>query len=157
MFLLAEVFQWATTLHIRAGDPPIRRGSGFGDVAARLFNQFGIICVGCLGFKNTPCLAMRRQQANQPGIRRIGGPGFFGRPGWIPVRDRDRLGEPETRGPNAALMEQAVRDGQVDLISGFSTDSCIAAYDLTLPDEPGSSSTCQAGSSIPERFCPGRP
>jgi len=137
---------WTTVMK---RDKPIRRVPMFVDVAGHLRNEFGILCVGRLGFENTYCLAMRRQQADRLGIRQIGDlpphlarmtlagdPEFFGRPEWIRVRDRYNLDGVKTQGMDATFMYQAVRDDQVDLISGFSTDGRLAAYDLTLLEDP---------------------
>lgn len=137
---------WTTVMK---REDPIRRVPMFVDVAAHLRNEFDILCIGRLGFENTYCLAMRRAQASRLGIRQIGDlppqlakmtlagdPEFFGRPEWIRVRDRYGLDALKTQGMDATFMYQAVRDGQVDLISGFSTDGRIAAYDLALLDDP---------------------
>lgn len=137
---------WTTVMN---RDRPVRRIPMFLEVADHLRDEHGILCVGRLGFENTYCLAMRRDKAARLGVRRIGDlaphlagrtlagdPEFFGRPEWIRVRDLYGLRDLATQGMDATFTYQAVRDGQVDVISGFSTDGRLAAYDLTLLEDP---------------------
>ena len=111
----------------------------------------GDTVAGALGFENAYALAMRRTQAEQLGVRTIGDLApfarrlaiggdyeFFGRPEWIAIRDTYGLAFASERTMDSSLMYQAVASEQVDVISAFSTDGRIAAFDLVvLEDELG--------------------
>ena len=107
--------------------------------------------MGALGFENSYAFAMRREQAQRLGVAGIGdlvphAAGFamggdyefFARPEWRQVSDVYGLEFRERRSMDAALMYQAVAHGEVDVISAYSTDGRIDAYDLlVLEDERG--------------------
>jgi osmoprotectant transport system permease protein len=111
----------------------------------------GVTVVATLGFENAYALAMRREHAGRLGIRRIGDLAmhaatltmgsdyeFFGRPEWKDLRAAYGLDFASLRSMDPALMYQAVAQGDVDVISAFSTDGRIAAFDLqVLEDERG--------------------
>jgi osmoprotectant transport system permease protein len=61
---------------------------------------------------------------------------FFSRDEWKSVRSTYGLGFRESVPLNGALMYSAAREGLVDVIVAFSTDGRIAAYDLTVLDDP---------------------
>ena len=139
---------WATIMQ-RETVPS--RDAVLGEVSRFLSEEHGIEVAGALGFENAYALAMRRQQAEEIGIRRIGDLAayarrlviggdyeFFGRPEWIAIRDTYGLTFASQRTMDSSLMYQAVAGGQVDVISAFSTDGRIAAFDLVvLEDERG--------------------
>jgi osmoprotectant transport system permease protein len=117
--------------------------------ASYLLEQHGVVMLGPLGFENAYCLAMRKDQAKELGIRSISDLAqhaseltvgsdyeFFGRSEWQTVRDRYDLSAMETRTMDPALMYEAVRKEQVDVISAYSTDGRIVAYDLVVLDDP---------------------
>ena len=60
---------------------------------------------------------------------------FFSRPEWTAIRDTYGLRLRERRPMDPALMYQAAAEGAVDLISAFTTDGRITAYDLTLLED----------------------
>ena len=63
---------------------------------------------------------------------------FFGRPEWKAIESAYQLKFDEQRMMDASLMYQAAGSGQVDVISAFSTDGRISAFDLVvLEDERG--------------------
>jgi osmoprotectant transport system permease protein len=110
--------------------------------------QYDIDLLGALGFENAYALAMRRSQASELGIRQIGdltryAPGlsiggdyeFFHRPEWHAVRDAYGLDFSEQRSFDSTLMYGALADGHVDVISAFSSDGRIAAFDLAVLDD----------------------
>lgn len=114
-----------------------------------LEEQHGIVCLGPLGFENTYALAMPRVQAESLGIRTIvdlalhsrtmtigSDYEFFSRPEWAALVDRYDLqfGEKLTFDPT--LMYSAINQGRVDVISAYSTDGRIVAYDLAVLDDP---------------------
>ncbi len=108
-----------------------------------------IRCVGPLGFENAYALAMRRTQAQELGIQtiddlaahtdtmRIGGDyEFFGRPEWRALRDGYGLNFAEQVSYDSTFMYEAVAGGEVDVISAFSSDGRIAAFDLVVLEDP---------------------
>jgi osmoprotectant transport system permease protein len=140
---------WATIM--RRESAVEGRDAVLDEVGRFLSEQHGVEVAGTLGFENAYALAMRRQQAEQAGIRSIGDLTaqarrlviggdyeFFGRPEWIAIRDTYRLTFAAQRTMDSSLMYQAVAGGDVDVISAFSTDGRIAAFDLlVLEDERG--------------------
>ncbi len=137
---------WSTVLK----EPdPIGRAAMRVAVAGRLYDQYGIVSLGSLGFENTYALVVQAEQANSRGLRsiadlaplagrlRIGGdPEFFGRPEWERVRSLYGLTGIEQVGMDSTFMYQAVADGQVDVAAGFSTDGRIDAFKLAVLDDP---------------------
>jgi osmoprotectant transport system permease protein len=140
---------WATLMH--------RRGAGGGRAAVLaavrewLAAQHGVRLVAALGFENAYAFAMRRAQAEALGVRtvseltpharalRAGGDyEFWSRSEWAAVRAAYGIDFAERRSMDPSLMYAAVAAGQVDVITAFSSDGRIAAYDLvTLADDRG--------------------
>ena len=102
-----------------------------------------------LGFENTYALAMRRERAEQLGIRTIddlvphaarlklgGDYEFFARPEWRELRAKYDLAFDELVTMDSTLMYSAVATGEVDVITAFSTDGRILAFDLVSLDDP---------------------
>ncbi len=127
------------------------RDGVLGEVRRFLAEQHGIQLIGALGFENTYALAMRRSHADRLGIRKISDLSvhaaelemgadieFFSRTEWKALRRVYGLDFGETRSMDPGLMYQAAEVGEVDVISAFSTDGRIAAYDLAvLEDDRG--------------------
>ena len=146
---------WATIMHRQSatagGSGRPGRNDVLGEVSRFLSDRDGIEVAGALGFENAYALAMRRQQAGEAGIRSIadltrharrlvmgGDYEFFGRAEWMAIRDTYGLAFAAQRTMDPSLMYQAAASGQVDVISAFSTDGRIAAFDLlVLEDERG--------------------
>jgi osmoprotectant transport system substrate-binding protein/osmoprotectant transport system permease protein len=137
---------WATIM--KREDLPADRSQVLAGVARYLERERGVVLAAALGFENTYALAMRRDRADALGIRRIGdlaahAPSleiggdyeFFARPEWRAIEQRYGLAFRAERSMDPALMYQAVAAGQVDVISAFSTDGRIAAYDLRLLED----------------------
>lgn len=61
---------------------------------------------------------------------------FFGGDEWAAIRDTYELRFAQNVSLSPTLMYGAVRDGQVDVISAFSSDGRIAAYDLVVLEDP---------------------
>lgn len=108
-----------------------------------------LVNVGALGFKNLYSLAMSKQRAQEYAVASIqdlvpiahtltagGDLEFFGRPEWATVRDVYNIDFAKKLTFDTALMYTALREGQVDLISAYSTDGRIAAFDLILLEDP---------------------
>ena len=133
---------WATLMHREAG---ASRADVLHGVEQFLSKEHGITLVGALGFENAYALAMRRDQAQALGVRTIsdlvphasrltigGDYEFFQRADWKSIRDRYGIAFKSERSMDPSLMYQAVANGNVDVISAFSTDGRIAALDLVL-------------------------
>jgi osmoprotectant transport system permease protein len=114
-----------------------------------LRGERGIICLGPLGFENAYALALPRETAARLGIGTIadlaahapeltmgGDYEFFGRPEWAALRDEYGLRFRDEVAMDSTLMYAAARAGEVDVIAAFSTDGRLAAYDLTVLDDP---------------------
>lgn len=137
---------WATVMN---REDPAERTAMFIEMGEYLRREHGIITLGRLGFENAYGFAMRRDKATSLGIRSIadlqryigtlsigGDPEFFGRNEWIRVRDSYGLSGIKTRSMDSTFMYGAVRDGNVDVISAYTTDGRISAFDLVvLSDE----------------------
>ncbi len=137
---------WATILRREATTE--NRSEVLGGVERELAADYGVHVVGALGFENTYALAMRSADVRALGLRRIsdliphaarlvfgGDYEFFGRPEWVSLQERYGLAFAERRTMDPSLMYQAVAQGDVDVISAFSTDGRIAALDLTLLED----------------------
>ncbi len=111
--------------------------------------EAGLVSVGVAGFQNQYALAMGRDRASELGVESIedlipiaaslicgADLEFFGRPEWISLRDTYNIDFGEKLTFDAALMYSAVNDGQVDLITAYTSDGRVAAYDLLILDDP---------------------
>ena len=140
---------WANVLkRTTAG---INRDVVLAEVSAFLFDRHGIQVVATLGFENAYAVAARAQDAERMRLTRIsdltpfaptlsmaGDFEFFSRPEWVAIRDAYELTFDAQRTMDAGLMYQAVAEGAVDLISAYTTDGRITAYDLrVLEDDRG--------------------
>jgi len=114
-----------------------------------LRKQHGIACLGGLGFENTYALAVRREMAEKYNLKsiadlipiagqlRIGSDyEFFSRPEWTALQDAYHLQFKEQVTFDPSLMYGAVAEGQCDVITAFSTDGRIVAYDLVVLADP---------------------
>jgi len=127
----------------------LERTAMFIEVAAHLRAEYGILTLGRLGFENAYALTMERSRAAALGVRSIADlaqvderltiasdPEFFGRPEWARVREIYRLGDVRTRGMDSTFMYGAVRHGEVDIITAYTTDGRITAFDLVVLEDP---------------------
>ena len=114
-----------------------------------LRERYGVVCLGALGFQNAYALAMRRETAEQYGIRTVAdlaahAPGwaiagdlqFFGRREWAEVREKYGLEFRQTRPMDPTLMYEAVSQGSVDVVSAYTSDGRITAFDLVILEDP---------------------
>jgi osmoprotectant transport system permease protein len=137
---------WTTILK---RSEPVVQAQMLAEVTDHLSSNFGIGVVGRLGFENAYAFAMGRKSANRLGIESIGelvnqptaltiggDPEFFARPEWSRVRDIYGLEALGTRGMDSTFMYGAVRDGAVDVITAYTTDGRIDAFDLVVLDDP---------------------
>ncbi|MBT05972.1 MAG: ABC transporter permease [Rhodospirillaceae bacterium] len=137
---------WAT---IMEREEPIGRMAMYIEVAHYLRDTYGILTLPPLGFQNAYSLAMTRNRAEELNIKSIsdlglvtsnlsigGDPEFFARQEWIRVRDLYGLDFLSTRSMDSTFMYDAVRDGNVDLITAYTTDGRISAFDLVVLEDP---------------------
>ena len=118
----------------------------FRRVSDEFLARWGVRWLPPLGFENTYAIAMRRGAADSLGLRTLsalaeaapglaGGfsPDFMGRPDGL-----DGLSEAygiefrETRSLLQAVKYQALAEGAVDVIDGYSTDAAISRHDLAV-------------------------
>lgn len=137
---------WANEMgraEVRAG-----RAEMFDGVRDFLETGHGMTLAATLGFENTYALTVRAADAQRLGLRTIGDlvdhaprlaigadVEFFARPEWPAVRDTYGLDFRERRAMDASLMYQAAATREVDVISAYTTDGRIAAYDLRVLDD----------------------
>ena len=137
---------WATIM--KRGAPPADRAAVLDEVSRYLVEEHGIAALGSLGFENTYALGMRAARARELGVARISqlapvAPGleiggdyeFFERPEWVSIREGYGLRFGSRRSMDSSLMYQAVATDEVDVISAFSTDGRIAAFDIVLLED----------------------
>ncbi len=109
----------------------------------------GMTVIGEFGFQNLYAFAMRKDRAAALGVRSIedlipvadqlaagGDLEFFGRPEWISVRDAYGIDFGRKLTFDTALMYTAVDEGQVDLITAYTSDGRIAHFDLLVLEDP---------------------
>ena len=114
-------------------------------------SKFGVGMTEPLGFNNTYALIMRRDRAQELGIRtitdlqkhpelKIGVTHEFlaRQDGWQPLAARYRLSPQSVIGIDHALGYAALQNGSIDVKDAYSTDAKIAEYDLVvLEDDVG--------------------
>ncbi len=93
-----------------------------------------------------PCAATRRSNwefgpwrssaQHAPRLRLASDFQFLGRPEWFKVRDTYQLEFRESRNMDPGLMYDALKVGDVDVITAYTSDGRIEAYDLILLDDP---------------------
>ena len=120
------------------------------DIKRYLREEYGgVVCLGPLGFENAYALAMRRDVADRMGIRTIDDLKdharglklasdfqFLGRPEWFKVRDAYELEFKDSRSIDPGLMYDAIKAGDVDVITAYTSDGRIEAYDLVILEDP---------------------
>lgn len=133
---------WATIMGRE--DSPGRKKI-FQEVRNYLHKQHGIHLVSSLGFENSYALAMRSDKSKELRIKNISDLSlfspmmvigadieFFSRTEWKSLVSVYSLKFRERRSMDPGLMYQAVQLRDVDVVSAFSTDARIDAYDLVI-------------------------
>ncbi|MEM1211989.1 MAG: ABC transporter permease/substrate-binding protein [Planctomycetota bacterium] len=133
---------WANAM---GREPGPSRDEVLDATTAWLLKEHGIVCLGSLGFENAYALAMREDAAARMGLRtiddlvprapelRIGGDiEFFERPEWAAVRDGYGLRFADRRPMVPTLMYPAIRSGEVDVITAFTSDGRVLRDRLRL-------------------------
>lgn len=136
---------WATVLKREGSKDPLTTQI---ETCASILEEYGVVCLGPLGFENAYALAMRQDAAKKAGIAsiddltaaapklKIGGDlEFFGREEFTRLESLYGLAFQEKVGMDAALMYQAAESGSVDVISAYSTDGRILASGLVVLDD----------------------
>jgi osmoprotectant transport system permease protein len=113
-----------------------------------LRDEHGVEIVARLGFENAYAIAMTRSRAEALGVRTIddlvavapqlkmgGDYEFFGRPEWQDLKSAYGLEFAELVTMDSTLMYAAVTSGEVDVITAFSSDGRIPAFDLVLIED----------------------
>ncbi len=137
---------WSTILK-RGGASPGRH-QVLAEVGQVLQQTYGIRLIARLGFENAYALAMRRGQAQRLGIKCVSDLvahagrlsigtdyEFLERPEWKAIARVYGLGFAQQRPMDPSLMYEAVKQGAVDVISAFTTDARILAFDLVLLED----------------------
>ena len=131
----------------RTDNPP--RAAMVAGVAVWTKAQRGVTTLGPLGFENAYALAMRGQTARANGITSIddlrAAAGsltlgadleFLDRPEWATIRNVYSLKFARQRTFNPTFMYDALKSGDADVISAFSSDGRIAADGLVVLTDP---------------------
>ena len=126
---------------------PVGDAAAVYDTVAQAFRrQWGMRWLPPLGFENTYAIAVRRETADQYHLATLSDlaraapqltagftADFIGRPDGLPGLQRVYGIHPRAvRALLPAVKYQALADGAVDLIDGYSTDGFLARYDLVV-------------------------
>lgn len=135
---------------LKEAPPPGGALAAFRRVRAELARRYGVVCLQPLGFNNTYALMMRSAAARALRVDRISDlaghrddllagftPEFLQRDdGYAGLTGA--YGFSFTRPPlqmSSGLMYRALQGGQVDVISGFSTDGRVRAFKLKILED----------------------
>ena len=131
----------------RADNPP--RAAMVAGVTAWTKAERGVTTLGALGFENAYALAMRGDVAKSRGIVSIADLSvaapdltlgadleFLDRPEWATIRKAYALKFARQRTFNPTFMYDALKSGDADVISAFSSDGRIAADGLVVLTDP---------------------
>jgi len=137
---------WANLMH-RTDTPG--RDAVLKELGQWLEKTHGVRLLGSLGFENAYALAMTRKKAEALGIRSLADLAaragsltiasdyeFFARPEWKAMTEAYGLHFRQQRTMQPDFMYRAAADGEVDVISAYSSDGQLAQYDLITLDDP---------------------
>ncbi len=136
---------WANVMK-RSDTPP--RSELLVELTQWLKQTYGVVLLGSLGFENTYALAVSEETSSRLNINTLPelsrqAPAFsigsdyefFGRPEWRALQKSYDLRFAREQTFDPSLMYAAIKAGQVDVISAYSTDGRLLAYRLvTLED-----------------------
>ncbi len=127
----------------------VGRDEMYEEIKAWDMRENGVLVLGRLGFENAYAFAMREDRAAELGVTSLedlvpvarqltvgGDPEFFERPEWIAVRDAYGLRFDQTRNFSPTFMYNALRSGEADVISAYTSDGRIAADRLVVLEDP---------------------
>jgi osmoprotectant transport system permease protein len=140
---------WATLMGRKDAGPG--RSQVLAAVRRWLEERHGVRVAAVLGFENAYALAVTRADARRlglaslsdlaglrPRLRAAADYEFWDRSEWASLRRVYGLDFAERRTMDPSLLYAAVGEGQVDVITAYTSDGRIAAYDLvTLDDDRG--------------------
>jgi len=119
------------------------------DLKRELMARHGVVMLGPLGFENAYVLAMESGRARALGVANIADLAphapdltlgsdleFLSRPEWTALKSAYGLSFRAERSYSPTFMYSALKDGQADVISAFSSDGRIAADGLTVLADP---------------------
>jgi osmoprotectant transport system permease protein len=125
------------------------RETTFDEASRFLREQYGVECLGKLGFDNAYALAMPRKQARDLKIRTIadlasfapkftlaGDMSFFERHEWKNLRQIYKLKFHRELPMDSSLMYQGVAGQSVHVVCAYSTDGRVKQNDLVLLEDP---------------------
>jgi osmoprotectant transport system permease protein len=111
--------------------------------------QSGTMVLGRLGFENAYAFAVRADVAERYDLKSLedlarasraltvgGDIEFFERPEWIAVREAYDFRFAEQRSFSTTFMYDALKSGEADVISAYTSDGRIAADNLTVLSDP---------------------
>jgi osmoprotectant transport system permease protein len=137
---------WTTVLGHK--DAPAR-AQLLAQMTRELEMRYGVVVLGPLGFENAYALVMRRPEADRLGIKSIADLAphapdltlgsdleFLSRVEWRGLQSAYGLRFRAERQFQPTFMYKAVKDGEADVISAFSSDGRIAADDLVVLSDP---------------------
>lgn len=118
---------------------------------AKILAKRGIRLLGAIGFDNRYALGMRRERAEELGIRSVSDLGrrdiaskvrlgltnefLHRRDGWLGLREAYDLGHLQVRGLDHDLAYKALTSASVDAIDIYTTDAEIEAYSLAVIED----------------------
>jgi osmoprotectant transport system permease protein len=151
--------------------PGAGRAAVLAEVSGWLRETHGVGVACSLGFENSYAFALRRAQAHELGVRSLsdlapkasrlraaGDYEFWSRSEWTDVKRVYNLDFAEKRVMDPSLLYAAVAESQVDVITAYSSDGRIAAYDLvTLEDDRGAIPPYDAVVLVSRRLADRRP
>ena len=119
------------------------------ELAAALWRSYDVVMLGGLGFENAYAFGVRAEDARARSLETIDDLAasageltigsdyeFFGRPEWISTREAYGLEAMNIRSMDSAFMYDALKNGEVDVITAFTTDGRIDAFDIALLSDP---------------------
>jgi osmoprotectant transport system permease protein len=114
-----------------------------------LQQNHSVTSLGSLGFENAYGLAMEKEDTEKLGIFSIGDLRghagsmviggdyeFFGRPEWRTIKETYEISFQVQESYDSTFMYKALVEDEVDVISAFTSDGRIEAFDLVVLDDP---------------------
>ena len=136
------------TNNLKRDDNPGREAM-FAEIKRWEREENGVRVLGRLGFENAYAFAMRTDRARELGAETLddlvpvggrltvgGDPEFFERPEWVSVSEAYGLTFGETRNFSPTFMFNALRSGEADVISAYTSDGRLAGGDYVILDDP---------------------
>jgi osmoprotectant transport system permease protein len=137
---------WSNVLG-RKDTPP--RAALLAELTRELEARYGVLVLGSLGFENAYALAMKADRARALGVEDIAALAprasgltlgsdleFLSRPEWKALSAAYGLKFKAEKSYNPTFMYRALRSGEADVISAFSSDGRIAAEGLNVLADP---------------------